>query len=96
MKLTLWIGGVRVLVEDPPLFRQMSRAQRTRSESCRSGDEPKVTDWQNQWSRRREDLGTQEMSRENVGESSAKRTRRESYGSSSGKSIFAVSPTKSS
>ena len=40
-KLTLWIGGVRVLVEDPPIFQQMSGARRTRSESCSSRDELK-------------------------------------------------------
>ena len=93
-KLTLWIGGVRVLVEDPPLFRHMSRAQRTRSDSCSSRDDVKVKDWQNQWSRRREDLATQEMSRQDVGDSSVKRTRRESNSSSSGTLLCGFSQTE--
>ena len=89
-KLTLWIGGVRVLVEDPPIFCLMSRAQRTRSESCSSRNELKEKDWpghleKQQWSRRRQELGSQQMSRQGLGESRAKRTRRDSSGSSSGK-----------
>ena len=87
-KLTLWIGGVRVLVEDPSIFRQMSRARRTRSESCSSQDKLKEkawpVHWKNQWSRRKEE---EEMYRHSFGESSAKRIRRDSSGSSSGKLV---------